>query len=374
MKSRGQRNALRIATLYRKNLLRGGVACCTMATTRWLRISEALAALGYQVDMIMDGPGPPVTDGLPLRSVPFAAFDWRRYNVVKTLFHRGFDALSATGGAEHPFIISKLGSVVGDHDEVAGVYFFGAERAALFETQRRIQAASRCVSLLTEASQRLWEASHGRRTPILLVPTGVDEVIPEPRENPYRSLPERIAVYIGNLYTDSQREVNLLWQTRLQELGGLLRKKGIRLCLIGPGRVDKLDPACVTCLGPVENSRIWDYQYFAQAGIVLAQGTVQHNESSKIYYYLRTGLPVVSETPVPNNHLLKDTGLGFIASYGDTREMAQLVEAAVEKKGEKQEAIGYMLRHHTWKQRAQVYDRLIQGAVPGGPCLPLRTL
>ena len=335
-----------------------------MGTTRWLRISEALAALGYQVDMIMDGPSLPVTDGLPLRSVPLAAFDWRRYDVVKTLFHRGFDALCAAGGARHPFIISKLGSVVGDHDEVAGVHFFGAERAALWETQRRIRATTRYVSLLTKASERLWEVNHGRGTPVLLVPTGVDEVVPEPRENPYRGFPERIAVYIGNLYTDTQREVNLLWQARLQELGGLLRKKGIRLSVIGPGRVDNLDPACVTCLGPVENRRIWDYQYFAHAAIVLAQGVVQHNESSKIYYYLRTGLPVVSESPVPNNHLLKDTGLGFIATYGDTPEMAQLVAAAVEKKWEKEAAVRYMLRLHTWKQRAQVYDRLIQEALP----------
>jgi len=358
----GKRPAVRIATLYRRDLFHDGVACCTMSTTRWLRISEALAAMGYQVDMIMDGPVPSAANDRSVRAVPYASFDWKRYDVVKTLFHRGFDALCAAGGARHPFIISKLGSVVGDRDGVEGTHFSGGERAALYETQRRIQATSRYVSLLTEPSRLLWQASHGRSTPTVLVPTGVDRVIPEPRDNPYRGFPERIAVYIGNLYSDTQREVNLLWQARLQELGGLLKRKGIRLCLIGPGRVDQIDPACVTCLGPVENSRVWDYQYFAHVGIVLAQGAAQHNESSKLYYYLRAGLPVVSETPVPNNHLLEETGFGFISPYGDSRQMAELIEAAIRNPWEKEETVRYMLRNHTWDERVQVYHRLIQEA------------
>ena len=124
--------------------------------------------------------------------------------------------------------------------------------------------------------------------------------------------------------------------------------------------MDKLDHNVVTCLGAVENSRIWDYQYFADVGIALGQGKVQHNESSKIYYYLRTGLPVVSEEPIPNNHLIKESGLGFIADYSDNQMMAEMIQSAIYQKWQKEEAIQYILNNHTWDKRVQVYDALIR--------------
>jgi glycosyltransferase involved in cell wall biosynthesis len=355
---------IRIATLYRRNLLTSGTPCCTMATTRWVRISEALKRLGYDVDMIADGFGDISPYAPAVRCVPWSEFDWRRYDIIKTLFHRGFNALCEVGGHKHPLIISSLGSVVGDRDGIEGVHFFGTEREALYETQKRIHGHSRLVTVLTEPSRSLWESCFRGKTPPLLVPTGVDEVIPPPRRNPYRGFSERIAVYIGNIYTDTQREVNLMWQARLQGLGGLLKKKRIRLCFVGPGKVDRLGAGCVTCLGPVPNHRIWDYQYFAGAGIVLAQGPVQHNESSKIYYYLRAGLPVVSERPVPNNHVLEESGLGLIAAYGDDHEMADLIEEAVERNWDKETAVQSVLQNHAWERRAEVYARLI-GEVAG---------
>ena len=65
---------------------------------------------------------------------------------------------------------------------------------------------------------------------------------------------------------------------------------------------------------------------------------VQHNESSKIYYYLRTGLPAVSEAPIPNNHLIEETNLGFIADYAENQVMAEMIAEAVHKKWHKDAA------------------------------------
>ena len=140
----------------------------------------------------------------------------------------------------------------------------------------------------------------------------------------------------------------------------LKKQKRIRLFFVGPGKTDQLDTEAVTCIGPVDSRRIWDYQYFADVGIVLAQGHVQHNESSKIYYYLRTGLPVVSEAPVPNNQVIQEANLGFIAEYADNRMMAEMVEAAIFRAWDRNSAVNYMLKNHTWDQRSQVYDRLIK--------------
>jgi hypothetical protein len=295
-----------------------------------------------------------------LHYLPLDQVDWHSYDVIKTLFHDGFECLDSTGGGQHPFIISKMGSVVGRSDQNRGVHFFGQERSDLFATQMKINRQSRYITMLTKESRGLWETEHGRSENLLLVPTGVDREIPGPGVNPYGSAGGKIAVYIGNLYINCQPEINLLWQTRLNSLGHLLKQKGIRLFLVGPGNTDRLDPAAVTHLGPVDSRRIWDYQYFADVGIVLAQGQAQHNESSKIYYYLRTGLPVVSEAPVPNNRILQDANLGFISDYADDHMMAEMVEAAIFHKWDRHSAVNYMLENHTWDQRAQGYDRLIK--------------
>jgi len=331
-----------------------------MSLTEWLRISEALACLGYRIDMIVNSGRDPVPGSPNLGYVPYASFDWRRYDNVITLYHSGFDALWQAGGGDHPFIISKLGSVVGNNDATEGVYFFNEERKSLYATQQRIDQRSRYVTILTEPSKLLWRQEFANDHNVLMVPTGVDREIPPPCRNPYEGLGGKIAVYIGNIYTGTQREVNLLWQSKLNGLGRRLKTKKIRLCFVGMGDVDQLDPEAVTCLGLVENDRIWDYHYFADVGISLAQGPVQHNESSKIYYYLRAGLPVVSEGPIPNNDLIRESGCGLIAPYGDEEMMADLVETAVSRKWPKEEAARYMIANHTWDHRARVYDRLIR--------------
>jgi hypothetical protein len=353
------KKTIRIATVYRKDFL-DDFFPSDMSMIRWLRISESLANMGFKVDMIVNAKSGLVRTTPNLSYVSFSCVDWSRYDIIKTLFHMGFDSLQSEGGDDHPFIISKLGSVVGNHDGSEGVHFFDEERAELFETQKKIDQKSKYITILTESSRRLWEAEFGRKTNILLVPTGVDKAIPVPGKNPYGGLREKIAVYLGNLYVSTQKDINLLWQMKLNRLGKLLQKKGIKLFLVGPGNVDQLDQSAVTYLGPVDNHRIWDYQYFADVGIALAQGKVQHNESSKIYYYLRTGLPVVSEAPIPNNHLIKEANLGFIADYEDSQMMTEMIEAAIYKKWHKEGAVRYILENHTWDKRAQIYDTLIR--------------
>ena len=350
---------LRIATVYRRDFFQSFLPC-DMATTRWLRISENLAARGFKVDMIVNTSAGLVQKTPNLRFVPYSDVDWDRYDIIKTLFHKGFDSLCREGKHDHPFIISKLGSVVGNHDGVEGVHFFGRERDELFEVQKKINQKSRYITILTEPSRCLWEAEFGKKANLLLVPTGVDRKIPPPGSNPYGAGKEKIAVYIGNLYLSTQKDVNLLWQTKLNLLGTLLKKKGIKLCLVGPGDVSQIDPRAVTYLGPVDNGRIWDFQYFADAGIALAQGKIQQNESSKIYYYLRTGLPVVSEAPIPNNHLITEANLGFIAGYGDTHMMVDMIENAAHANWQKEGAIRYVLENHTWHRRVKVYETLIR--------------
>ena len=57
-----------------------------------------------------------------------------------------------------------------------------------------------------------------------------------------------------------------------------------------------------------------------------------YNESSKLYYYLRSGLPAISEESVPNNGLISSTGLGFVVPFRQPEVMARSVAIAVERR------------------------------------------
>jgi hypothetical protein len=331
---------------------------------RFCRMSEAFARRGYEVDIILERIKQPKLIEPRLREVPVKDVRWDDYDVVKTFFHAGFESLRALGGGDHPFIVSKLGSVVG-HAQTEGVYFFGSTRERLFETQTEIAKRSRVVTVLTNRSAALWWKEHGYRTPLWQVPTGVDASIPILGPNPYLAMGivEPVAIYAGGIYHDSdQPEVNDLWQDRLNRVGARLRHYGIRLVVVGTGKTDQLDPDAVRHVGPVVGSTFWDWQRYARVGLVLAQGPVQDNESSKMYYYLRTGLPVVCERPVPNATLIETTAMGAIVDYDDVEGLAESA-ARLAFSPPRVDGIGeYMLRHHSWDVRARLYDAIFAEA------------
>jgi glycosyltransferase involved in cell wall biosynthesis len=325
---------------------------------RFWRMSTALARRGHEVDAISDWDHPPGPAAPRLRTVPFRRVDWIRYDAIKTFFHLGFESLAETGGADHPFILSKLGSVVA-HEQTAGVHFFGAVRERLFQLQLAIAQRSRFVTVLTEASGELWRREHGPSPPLLRVPTGVDAVIPPAGPNPYPGVGVHgpVALFAGNLYPrTAQPEVNELWQERLNGVGRALRRRGVRLVAMGSGEVDRLDATAVLHVGEVDLHAFWNWQRHADVGLVLAQGPVQDNESSKIYYYLRTALPVVCEHPVPNAELITRTGHGTLVDYGDVTAFADAAAALARRPPAADGIADYMVAHHSWDARAAVYD------------------
>ena len=135
---------------------------------RWQKISEALARLGHQVDIATNEPRwkddpAPVIMAERLRRIPLQDVVWHEYDVVKTLFHLGFETLRSYGGTRHPFIISKLGSVVGSED-MPGIYFYGQIRKRLYDTQVAINRTSRYITVLSPAARDLWLGSRASRS------------------------------------------------------------------------------------------------------------------------------------------------------------------------------------------------------------------
>jgi hypothetical protein len=354
----------RIVTLYSAE--RRAARPVEMAFIRWYRISAALARLGHIVDIASDElrwwlrSPPPRQDNL--RVVPLRKVRWHEYDVVKTLFHSGFEYLERHGGHEHPFIIAKLGSVVGNSD-MEGIYFYGRARERMFQIQERINRASRYVTLLSEPAAQLWRSSFVGGAEPLIIPGAAESEIPPPGRDPYPA--GRMAcVFAGNFYTrkeSSQPGAHTALVHKLNRLGALLHRRGVQLYVIGPGNHRSLDRRFVDYRGAVPYHDSWDYIRYAAVGIVVSAGEFMHNnESTKIYYYLRAGTPVVSEAGFPNDHVVRDAGLGFVVENGNLECMADRIVEAATIGWDRDSAVRYVLEHHTWDKRAEVYDRLLR--------------
>lgn len=359
----------RIATVFSTD--RRAPRMFDMSFIRWFKISEALGRLGHRVD-IATGElkwwirRSPVPHAENVRRVPLGRVDWSDYDVVKTLFHRGFETLADRGGASHPFVISKLGSVVGPR-ELPGIHFYGERRRCLYDVQERIATRSRYVTLLTEPAVDLWYECFGRETQdVLLVPGATEKDVPEPGSDPYPDHGDAPrCLYAGSFYSldeqQSQPGAHRSITSKMNRLGRYLSDRGMRLYVLGEGDQRQLDDRWVRYLGSVSYQESWDYLYHADVGTALVPGSFLHNnESTKLYHYLRVGLPVASEAGFPNDDLVRDAGLGFVAENGRMDLLAERAEEAVRRDWDRERAIRFILDHHTWEQRARVYDDLLR--------------
>lgn len=338
-----------------------------MAHIRWLKISEALARQGHAVDMASAEftfrlSRRPIVMAPNLRRVPLSRVRWDEYDVVKTLFHQGFETLAGRGGAGHPFVIAKLGSVVGPEDR-EGIYFYGRQREAMFEVQRSIHHHARYITVLSPPARTLWEETIGAHPGFLLVPGGVDRELPPAGADPYPRTGGFRFVFSGNIY-NAQPHATRVLSDKLNTLGRLLAPHG-RLFVVGTGDTSQLDPGAVTHLGSVPYDRSWDFLQHAHVGVVVSAGPFMHNnESTKIYHYLRAGLPVVSEGGFPNDHVVRESGLGVVAPSGDLPQMAAHAVAAASRAWDREHGVRYVLAHHTWDARGAVYGDVLSRHFP----------
>jgi hypothetical protein len=159
----------------------------------------------------------------------------------------------------------------------------------------------------------------------------------------------------------SQPEANRTIIAKLNALGRALAGRGARLYMCGVGDVSRLDHANVTYLGWMPYERTWDFFHYADVGVVVSAGAFMHNnESSKIYHYLRAGLPVVSESGFPNDHVVREAECGVVVDAPDMPALADAIAEAARTRWDKERAVRYILAYHTWRQRVRVYDELLR--------------
>jgi hypothetical protein len=353
----------RIVMVY--NTERFGVAApVDMARIQMLETARALVGLGHEVDIATAELGPwllrrPIVMGERLRRVALSRVRWNDYDVVETNFHQGWETLARYRGTDHPFIVAKLGSVVGATD-LPGIYYYGQARERMFATQRAIHAGARYITLLSRPAQQLWSDSFGAREGHLLVPGAAPRTIPAVGADPFPPRRGPRVLFSGNIYHHAQPEANRVLVDKLNALGDKLAPD-TQLFFSGPGRSDRLDPRFVVNLGVVPYDRAWQQMFHADVGVVVSAGAFMHNnESTKIYHYLRAGLPTVVEAGFPNDHVVVESGLGVVSPTGDMEEMAERVRAAARATWDREAAVRYVLANHTWDARARVYDDVIR--------------
>jgi glycosyltransferase involved in cell wall biosynthesis len=344
----------------------GGLVSLNMAYIRWLRMSEELARLGHTVDVAVadelaeEQSVPLGSDAPSPRRIPMSRVHWGDYDVVKTEYFKGFETLERFGGGDHPFIIAHLGSTVAPEDR-DGIYFYGEGRARRFAAHQRIERTARYVSLLTPPARELWEEQFGPRERLLVVPGAADRHIPPPGRDPYPPTSGPKVLFAGNVYSlDTQPEANAILVDKLNRLGSLLAARGVHLFMIGTGELGALDRRVVTYAGAIPYQHSWDYLHYADVGIVVAPGPFLHNnESTKIYSYLRAGLPTVSEAGFPNDGVVAESGLGYVVENGNLELMAEKILEAANREWDRDAAVRYILNHHTWDRRAETYQPIL---------------
>lgn len=354
----------RIVMVY--NTERVGVSTpVDMARIQLLESARALARMGHTVDIASAELGlllgaRHICNGV--RGVALSRVRWSDYDVVETNFHQGWETLARYGGASHPFIIAKLGSVV-DNVDKPGIYFYGQDRERMFRTQRDIHERARYVTLLSTPARDLWGQIFRPRDGLLIVPGAAASEIPVKGDDPFPPRDGIRVLFAGNVY-DSQPEANAVLIAKLNALGARLAPTA-RLFFVGAGDTRRLDAAFVTNLGVVPYHASWQHMLHADVGVVVSAGSFMHNnESTKIYHYLRAGLPTVSESGFPNDHVVRESGLGAVIESGNMDAMAASVLAWAQSGEDRQAAIRYIMTQHSWDSRMAIYDDVLRREFP----------
>jgi len=350
-----ERSLMRIGIVFHKNPLAPPTG---IDLVRLRAIATGLLSEGIEVEII----APVEREGrlnklIPVRTL--GALDGSsRYDLVKTCYHHSITLIGKFKGPVVSRIVRVVDNLLPERD--------GPFREMLLHCQEMIKARASTVSLNNTINRDRWKYLYGTTPPTVLVPTGCPSTIPASMSNPFTSKVPAM-LFLGSLA--APRMVHLLNEAaRRLEGWCTIHLVGVNKASLYGGNEDcKLDPLVVQH-GELPEDDVWDYISYSAIGLALATGINRFdNDLSKIFNYLRGGLPVLSEELVINNELIQQTGFGKIFSYGDIDALVSGVEQLLENPPthKKQEVISFMVREHSWERRVKTYVKLFQKMLGG---------
>jgi glycosyltransferase involved in cell wall biosynthesis len=288
---------------------------------------------------------------IPVHPLPHLAAG--HYDILKTSYHFSMELIQNYHGPVVSRIVRVVDSRLPERDD--------NHRERLLRCQQYIRQRASVMVLNNVENQRRWELFYGNSPPVVLVPTGCPFKIPMPGKNPFEEN-RRIILFLGSLA--APRMVSMM-----NALAAGLDEAQIHFIgrdktgLYGMKNGCHLHPSIVRH-GEMPQDDIWDYIRYAAVGLALATGPhAFDNDLSKIYSYLRGGLPVLSESTVLNNDLIQQTGLGRVFSYGDTADLIagalSLLNNPPDRK-KREAAMTFMAGEHAWERRVDIYAKLFQ--------------
>ena len=298
-----------------------------------------------------------IEDSIPVRKLD-ALDKPNDYDLVKTSYH---DSIMLVGGFQGP-VVSRIVRVVDERLPERD----DAVRQRLLLCQEMIKKRASALVLNNKENRDRWINLYGPRPPITLAPTGCPAEIPKRWRNPFPP-GERAILFLGSLA--SPRMVSMLNEAArmLSDLGRIHLVGLNKAHMYGGGEDCALDPL-IKDHGELPEDAIWDYIRYAAIGLAFATGPhAFDNDVSKILNYLRGGLPVLSEEPIVNNDLIKQTGFGKIFRFGDIDDMAAKARELImdPHQGDREAVMQFMVQEHSWDKRVEVYLKLFRTILSG---------
>jgi glycosyltransferase involved in cell wall biosynthesis len=289
---------------------------------------------------------------VPVRGLS-ALSDPGRYHLIKTSYHYSIELIRDYTVP----LVSRIVRVVDGELPERDAHF----RKRLLACQETIRERSSVLVLNNAENRDRWQALYGDKPRIQLIPTGCPAEIPRPRKNPYLGKTP-VMLFLGSVA--APRMVHMVNQAAsLLEGQCVIHLVGLnKACMYGGDDYCVLDPRVVDH-GELPEPEVWDYIHHASVGLALATGPhAFDNDVSKILNYLRGGLPVLSEEPIINNELVRQTGLGTTFAFGDVRDLAAKAGELLQTnfQGKKQEVMQFMASEHSWDRRAEAYAALFR--------------
>jgi len=348
---------MRVGIIFHKNPLAPPTG---IDLVRLRAIAGGLRSRGVDAEIIAPVEHDSELDGrIPVRT-PEVLEKANSYDLVKTSYHPSIMLLGAYRGPVVARIVRVVDERLPERDEPF--------RDHLLACQSLMARRATVIALNNAENEVRWRHRYGPEPPIVLVPTGCPAELPKSRGNPYRKS-ENVVLFLGSLA--APRMVRMINEAalRLQGLATVHLVGRNKACMYGGDPECSLDRRVIDH-GELCEQDVWDFIRHANIGLAFATGPLPFdNDVSKIFNYLRGGLPVLSEEPIVNNALIQETGFGQIFPHGDVDRLVQSAVDLLEHPPiEKREAVmQHMATEHSWDRRVGTYLELFKKVLSASP-------
>lgn len=274
------------------------------------------------------------------------------YDLLKTSYHFSIKLIGDYAGP----VVSRIVRVVDERYPQRDVTF----RQELLQCQERIRDRASGLILNNPENEIRWRDRYGDSLRIALIPNAAPARIPAQGANPYEGR-EPAVLFLGSLAAGRMvRILNDLAETLQGE--AFVHFVGLNKCSMYGEETDCRLAPLVTDHGERPEQEVWDFIRYAKVGLALATGPLRFdNDISKIFNYLRGGLPVLSESPIVNNHLIYETGHGSVFEFDDFGDMISKLRGILENPpGNREAVMEFMIREHSWDTRVETYRTFLQ--------------